>query len=271
MSARAPEVPIKHWSHSSLMGFLRNPLAWRKRYVEKVYDAPSNPASIVGRAAHVALQHFYGGIAKEGAIALGLENLESVPDFEINFGRAKTKKEKKKKKEQMRAEYLQAIHFYLEKPPRHRVVAVEFSGTASAPGILLPLKSVSDLVVESRGNQGCLDIVDHKFVDTFSQYGAQKTLFIVQALFNYHVVRAAFEKPVKRFILVECKKRKNIDGSKQLRRYVIDFDSIPNEFALFERLINDATRHLAQMSVFLPNPSDMFEGEHSFDIYRMGL
>jgi len=271
MSARAPEVPIKHWSHSSLMGFLRNPLAWRKRYVEKVYDAPSNPASIVGRAAHVALQHFYGGIAKEGAIALGLENLESVPDFEINFGRAKTKKEKKKKKEQMRAEYLQAIHFYLEKPPRHRVVAVEFSGTASAPGILLPLKSVSDLVVESRGNQGCLDIVDHKFVDSFSSYGAEKTLFVMQALFNYHVVTEAFNRPVKRFILQECKKRKNIDGRPQMRRYVIDFANVETEFKVFERLVNDATMQLASMHAFLPNPSDMFEGEHSFDVYRMGL
>ncbi len=268
---RMPDVPIKHWSHSSLMAFLRNPLAWRKRYVDKVYDTPSNPASIIGRAGHVALQHFYGGLAKEGSIALGLEHLEGVPDFEVNFGRAKTRKEKKKKREQMRAEYLQAIHFYLEKPPRYKVHAVEFSATAAVPSILLPLKSVSDLVVESRGNPGCLDIVDHKFVDTFSAYKADKALFIVQALFNYHVVSTAFGKPVKRFILQECKKRKNIDGKSQMRRYVIDFEQSREEFAIFERLVNDATRHLAQMTHFLPNPSDMFEGEHSFTIYRMGL
>lgn len=253
------------------MAFLRNPLAWRKRYVERVYDAPVNPASIVGRAGHVALQHFYGGLGKEGSIALGLEHLEGVPDFEVNFGRAKTKKEKAKKREQMRAEYLQAIHFYLDKPPRYRVHAVEFSGIATAPGILLPLKSVSDLVVESRGNPGCLDIVDHKFVDTFSSSGAEKTLFIMQALFNYYVILEAFKKPVKRFILHECKKRKNIDGRSQMRRYVIEFERVPQEFRVFERLVNDATMQLSQMHAFLPNPSDMFEGEHSFDIYRMGL
>ncbi len=57
-----PKVPIKHWSHSSLMAFLRNPLAWYKRYVENVRDTPSNPSSVIGRAAHTALQHYYSGI-----------------------------------------------------------------------------------------------------------------------------------------------------------------------------------------------------------------
>src|SRR5882672_1048263 len=92
------KLPIKHWSHSSLMSFLRNPLAWYKRYVEKVYDTPSYPSGIVGRAGHVALQHYYGGIGKDGAIELGLEYLRDVPDFEINFGKAKTRAEKKKKR-----------------------------------------------------------------------------------------------------------------------------------------------------------------------------
>ena len=66
-------VPIKYWSHSSLMSYLRNPLAWYKRYVEKIYDMPSGPAAIIGRAGHVCLQHFYGGLKKEGAVELGME------------------------------------------------------------------------------------------------------------------------------------------------------------------------------------------------------
>ena len=55
------------------MAFLRNPLAWYKRYVEKIYDTPRNPSAMIGSAAHLALQHFYAGIDKEGSIALGLE------------------------------------------------------------------------------------------------------------------------------------------------------------------------------------------------------
>src|SRR3989344_7416921 len=99
------KIPIKYWSHSSLMSFLRNQLAWYKRYVLKIYDTPSNPSAVIGRACHVALQHFYSGIGKEGAIELGFEYLRSVPDFEINFCKAKTRPDQKKKRLAMEKEY----------------------------------------------------------------------------------------------------------------------------------------------------------------------
>ena len=264
-------IPIKYWSHSSLMAFLRNPLAWYKRYVEQIYDTPSSPSGIVGRAAHTALQHYYGGIDKVGAVALGMEYLRDVPDFEINFGKARTKAAKKEKRLSMEREYVQAIGFYLERPPKHDVVGVEVKGMATVKGLPLPLKAVSDLVVKSRVEKGALDIVDHKFVDTFSKSGAGKSLFIMQALFNYYTVREKYEKPVRRFIVIECKKSKNADGRSQLRRYTIDFTKHTQEFELFHRLIKDATAEISRRRIYLPNPSDMFEGEDSFDIYRLQL
>lgn len=270
-TAQRSELPIPHWSHSSLMAFLRNPLAWYKRYVEKVYDMPSGPAAVVGRAAHVALQHFYGGLPKAAAIDLGLEHLRNTQDSEINFGVAKTRTARAKKRETMEREYLQAIGFYLEKPPKHAVVGIEVAGKAEVPGLPLPLKAVSDLVVESRIEPGALDIVDHKFVDSFSPYGKEKTLFVLQAIFNYYTVQALYQKPVRRFIFIECKKRKNADGGSQMRRSVIDFREEAHAFEVFHRLVCDATDALANTRVFLPNPSDMFEGENSFDIYRLGL
>src|SRR6185436_9021708 len=150
-------LPIKHWSHSSLMSFLRNPLAWYKRYVEQVYDTPSSPSSVVGRAGHVALQHFYSGIGKEGAIALGLEHMRSVPDFEINFGKARNRMARKKKRISMEREYLQAIGFYLARPPRYDVVGVEVKGVVKVEGLPLPLKAVSDLVVRSGVDKNGVD------------------------------------------------------------------------------------------------------------------
>ena len=264
-------APIKHWSYSSLMSYLRNPLAWYKRYVKKIYDTPSTPSGVVGRAAHIALQHFYGGLAKEGAIDLGLEYLRGVPDFEINFGRVASRAARKKKRVSMEREYLQAVSFYLEKPPKHKIVGIEIVATAEVKGLALPIKAVSDLVVESRSYPGYLDIVDHKFVDSFSPYGKDKTLFIIQGIFNYYTVREKYGKPVRRFILYECKKRKNADGSSQMRRYVIDFTEHTDTFRVFKRLVNDATKEISRTRVFLPNPSDMFEGENSFDVYRLGL
>ncbi len=265
------KLPIKHWSHSSLMAFLRNPLAWYKRYVEEIRDEPSNPSSIIGRAGHVALEHFYSGADKETAIRLGLEYMQNIADFEVNFGKAKSRLAKRKKREAMDRDYLRAINFYLARPPRHTVVAVEAVGIASVEGLVLPVKAVSDLVVESRAEKGALDIVDHKFVVAFSKGGAAKPLFIIQAIFNYYTVREIFGKPVRRFIVYECKKTKNADGRSQLRRYVIDYQACAEEFAVFHRLLADATTEITRDRLYLPNPSDMFEGENSFDIYRLGL
>lgn len=253
------------------MAFLRNPLAWYKRYVEEIYDMPSSPAAAVGRAAHVALEHYYGGIGKEGAIALGLEHLRTVPDFEINFGKAKTRNARRKKREAMEREYIQAISFFLKRPPKYKVLGVEVKGVVAVRGFPLPLKAVSDLVVVSKLDPRAIDVVDFKFVDSFSSQGAYKSLFVVQALFNYYTVREKFGKPVRQFIVHECKKTKNVSGRAQVRKYVIDFRQRKEDFSLFRRLINDATTEISRARVYLPNPSDMFEGENSFDIYRLGL
>ncbi|MFA7309830.1 MAG: hypothetical protein WC050_02895, partial [Candidatus Paceibacterota bacterium] len=109
------------------------------------------------------------------------------------------------------------------------------------------------------------------FVAAFSKDRGNKTLFVMQALFNYYTVTKLYGKPVRRFLVYECKKSRNADGSSQLRRYVIDFAECREEFKVFHRLINDATAEIASRKRYLPNPSDMFEGENSFDIYRLGL
>jgi len=254
-----------------LMALLRNPLAWYKRYVEHIYDTPSSPAGITGRAGHVALQHFYEGVPKDEAIDIGLEYLRDVPNFEINFGVHKTRGAQKKKRLVMEKEYLRSVGFYLARPPRHKVLGVEVKGYAKVKGLALPVKAVSDLVVESRGNKGAVDIVDHKFVAFFSSKGKDKTLFVLQAIFNYYTVSQEFKKPVKRFIFFECKKTRNADGRSQMRKHVINFDECKEEFKVFHKLINDATKEITRKRIYLPNPSDMFEGEDSFDVYRFGL
>lgn len=264
-------LPIEHWSYSSLLAYLRNPLAWYKRYVEKIYDMPSGPSAVVGRAGHYALEHFYKGASKKDAIERGLSYIQNVPDFDIDFGKARSRRAKRQKRGSMEEIYQRAISFYLTRPPRHKVLGVEVRGRADVTGLSIPVKAISDLVVQSRIDKNALDIVDHKFVDTFSTYGGQKTLFVLQAIFNYYTVRELYGKPVKRFIIQECKKTKNKDGKSQMRRYSINYDECDEAFTLFHRLLKDATDELATRKVYLPNPSDMFEGENSFDIYRLGL
>lgn len=263
--------PIKHWSYSSLATYLRNPLAWYKRYVEGVYDMPSTPSSVIGRAAHTALEHYYKGCAPEEAVRRGAIYLKDVPDSEIEFGKARSARARKEKRKAMEAEYRQAIGFYLEKPPKHKVLGVEEKALAYIPGIDIPVKAVSDLVVESRANPEEVDIVDHKFVDAYRTPGADNALFMIQALFNYYTVLHTFERPVGRFIVYECKKRKNKDGRSQLKRHVIRFKDHEAEFALFHRLLKDATKEIKSRKSFLPNPTDMFDGKNSLDVYRLDL
>lgn len=263
--------PIEHWSYSSLMTYLRNPLAWYKRYVENVYDMPSTPSSVIGRSAHFALEHYYKGYAAEEAIKRGLAYLREVPDSEIEFGKAVSSRAKKEKRKQMEADYSQAISFYLEKPPRHKVLGVEVKALAHIPGIAVPVKAVSDLVVESRINPKEVDIVDHKFVDSYKSLATDNPLFMIQALFNYYTVLHTFERPVGRFIVYECKKRKNKDGRAQLKRHVINFRDHEEEFELFHRLLKDATKEIKGRKTFLPNPTDMFDGKNSLEVYRFNL
>jgi hypothetical protein len=265
------KLPIKHWSHSSLMAFLRNPLAWYKRYVEEIYDTPTTPAAVIGSAGHLALENFYNGVDKELAIQKGLEYMRNIADFEINFGEAKTRRAKNEKRKKMKTEYLQAIGYYLARPPRHKVLGVEVRGIVEVEGLPLPIKAISDLVVESKEQRGAVDIVDHKFVASFSKTTFIKPLFVIQAIFNYYTVLEMFGKPVRRFIVYECKKTKNTDGSPQVRRYIIDFRERAEDFKIFHRLIRDATEEIARRRIYLPNPSDMFEGDNSFDVYRLKL
>lgn len=253
------------------MAFLRNPLAWYKRYVEEIYDMPTTPAAVVGSAGHKALEHFYSGVSKELAIQKGLDYMRGIGDFEINFGKAKSHKAKREKRKAMEQEYLRAIGYYLARAPRHTVLGVEVRGIVEVEGLPLPLKAISDLVVESRVEKGAVDIVDHKFVAAFSKRGSVKPLFVIQAIFNYYTVREMFGKPVRRFIVYECKKTKNADGSPQMRRHIIDFHACAEDFAVFRRLISDATEEISRRRVYLPNPSDMFEGDNSFAIYRLAL
>ncbi len=197
--------------------------------------------------------------------------MRKIADFEINFGKLTSLRAKKEKRQHMEREYERAISYYLARPPRHDVLGVEVRAMAQIPDIPIPVKAISDLVVASRLQKGAVDIVDHKFVDSFSKGGSEKPLFAMQAIFNYYTVRELYNRPVRRFMVYECKKSQNKDGKSQLRKHVIDFNEAHDAFDVFHRLLKDATVEIGRTRFFLTNPSDMFEGENSFDLYRLRL
>ena len=84
-------------------------------------------------------------------------------------------------------------------------------------------------------------------------------------------MQRTLDRPVGRFLVYDSKKRKNKNGKSQLRKHIIKFRDHEEEFELFYRLLKDATQEIQSRKSFLPNPTDMFDGKNSLEVYRWGL
>jgi S-DNA-T family DNA segregation ATPase FtsK/SpoIIIE len=93
-------------------------------------------------------------------------------------------------------------------------------------------------------------------------------------MFDYHIVLAKFDEAPARVIFREIKISKNKDNTPQLQDYVIDFNegTIYGDFATFYKLYNETTKYISSpTSIYLPNPNDFFNGQNSFDAFRLGI
>lgn len=254
--------PIDFWSYSSLTMFLRNALAFKKRYILKIYDNQISSAGLIGQAGHEALKYFYQGVEASKAIEHGLDYINRKPDAEINYGKTGTR-------EKIVKGYMQAIDYYLAEAPKYDCVAVEEAIVEKIEGFPLPMKAIADLII----NEGeDISIVDHKFTSSYTDGDLSDPVFIIQAMFNFYTVMAKYGKRPKRMIINECKTSKNTDGRPQIQQYIIEFDQYPHYFDFFKKLYNDVTRELGRSDkLFLPNFSDLFDGQMVYDVYTQDL
>lgn len=245
--------------------FLRNRLAFKKKYILKIYDDLYGPSAIVGQACHKALEGYYVHGDLAAAVKSGLQHIDQLPDTGIDYGKTGSR-------ETIIKNYTQAINTYIAEAPKpFKILGIEKSITTAinvlGQDMPLPAKSFSDLIVENE--QGEIEIWDHKFVARFTDSEEDKGIFIIQAMFNYHTVAAEYGKAPKRMLFIECKTSVNKDGSPQVQPYEIDFDKHPDYFALFANLYNDCTREIMKSDVtFLPNFQDAFDGQNSFENYK---
>lgn len=275
-------APIDHWSHSSLGLLLRNPLAFKKKYILKIYTSTMSPSGVVGQAAHKAVEHYLKGMAINDAIAEGLKHLNSVSDTAIDFGKTGSR-------EQMLKDYTQGVNFYFaELPPwaEREVLFVEEGMTEVVTDdegneLPLPAKCYFDVVwrakkkvtIEGRTYpKGSLFIEDNKFVKSFSDPEEQDPARFRQAFFNKLVLRARMKEEPVAFLARETKLSKNKDGSDQCQYAVFDFAEIAREFPVFVQLYNDCTRFISNPDViYLPNTSDLFDGKDAWLAYSQNL
>lgn len=267
------ESQIDYWSYSSMSALLSNPLNFKKQYVLKVYDGLKNPSGVVGNAAHKAIEAFYdSGKTVEEAIGVGYDYIEGISNMEINYGKTGSR-------EKILKDYKQAIGFFFEEQPSfHEILGVETTivseiNTVDGENLGLPAKAKIDLITKNK--LGEIEVIDWKFVSKGYTDGSIESFpKFLQGMFDYHLVKEKYGQAPARVIFKECKISKNADGTPQIQDYVIDFkdQTLYGDFATFYKLYKDCTRYVSSKgSIYLPNPNDMFNGQNSFESFRLGI
>lgn len=274
--------PIDHWSHSSLGLLLRNPLAFKKKYILKIYDATMSPSGVVGQGAHKAVEMYLKGLPIDAAIKDGLKHIDSISDTTIDYGKTGDR-------EQILKDYTTAVNNYFAECPdweKREVVMVEEGMTQvikdhEGRELSIAAKCYSDVVWVAQKKEkfegreypaGSIFIEDHKFVRSFIDPDDTDPTRLRQAFFNFLILREKMGKEPAAFLVRETKIPKNKDKSDQCQYYVIDFQEVMGELPIFIQLYNDATRFVCNAeSIYLPNPSDLFDGKDSWLSYRQNL
>lgn len=287
-------LPIDHLSQSALLQLLRNPLIFKMKYVLKIYTSNTGVSGIVGRACHEALKFYYGGNpdvvvpvdpdeARGEATAFGLDYIDKYPDGGIEYGKNGTR-------EDMLQRYTKMMdNYWAEEPHYHKVIMSEKKlkqEIHTMDGQLLPLPAVTipDLVVENPDETW--DIVDTKFVSSFTSSESEDYEKIIQAMFLFHVVKEETGRYAQKVIFREVKGPTNKKCENpttcgeehdsqfrhsQIKDYVVPCDHQPYHM-IFYNLYRDAVKFLSSPdAIYLPNLSDMFDGEQAGLIYAQGL
>ena len=266
------EPQIDYWSYSSMSALLSNPLNFKKKYILKVYDDPMSPSGVVGTACHKVAEAYFGnGKEQDEAIEAGYDYIASVSEKEIDYGKTGSR-------EQILKSFEQGVRFFFEELPTfHEILAVETSITTeiqTIDGNTLPLPAKAKIDLIARNKLSELEVVDWKFTKSYTDEDVTDFGKFLQAMFDYHIVKAKYGEAPARVIFREVKLSKNKDNTPQIQDYVIDFKegTIYGDFATFYKLFNDTTKYVSSPnSLYLPNPNDYFNGQNSFDSFRLGI
>ena len=259
---------IDHWSYSSMLSFLRNRMQWKKEYVMKVWDNPNSPASVVGKACHIAAAKYLENGKINEAIDFAQAYIFGVQDENIDFGKTGSR-------EKILKDFTNGFNIFLtEKPKFNKIIGIEKNETVFIKvgeiKLALPAKGIIDVVDQDSDEE--IDIYDHKFVSCYTEQEEENAAFFLQAMFNFHVAYEVYGKAPRRMVFCEYKLSKNKDGTAQRQDYVIDYAKHMHYFQAFYNLYNECTAEIARPDCrYLPNFSDMMNGNQSFKDYVMNL
>lgn len=249
-------------SYSALICFLNNPIQFKKRYIAKVYDDQKSPALVVGSAIHTMVEYKLKGETPETAIQAGLEAIENVADYEINYGKTGSRQKMLDTYQSLTTSVLNEL------PDYQNIIEVEgkLDAEVSISGKKVPMTGKIDLVRDL--GDGTIEILDWKSVTAYSPEDEENYKYVIQAWFYVLLAELRYGKPVSRVVFQEIKKTINRDGSPQIRSYVLTREQILEANDVVGRVVKEVYEYISDPNAkYFPNPSDMMNGRQSFEIY----
>lgn len=247
-------------SHSAIMCFLNNQIQFKKRYIAKVYDEPSSPALVVGKAMHKMIEERLKGQSIEVAIQSGLQEIENIADYEIDYGKTGSR-------EKIIDQYQKLSTIVINELPTYDdILAIEdrVECELSIRNKKIPMKGYIDVV---RDLGDALEIVDWKSVTSYSDEDTENWAYLIQSWIYVQLIEFKYKKPVSRVVFKEIKKTINRDGMPQIKDYVLDRHGIEEANDVIGRVVKAVSDYVDNPdATYFPNPRDMMNGAQSMHI-----
>jgi hypothetical protein len=242
------------------MCFLNNQIQFKKRYIAKVYDEPSSPALVVGKAMHKMIEERLKGQSIEVAIQSGLQEIENIADYEIDYGKTGSR-------EKIIDQYQKLSTIVINELPAYDdILAIEdrVECELSIRNKKIPMKGYIDLV---RDLGDTLEIVDWKSVTSYSDEDTENWAYLIQSWIYVQLIEFKYKKPVSRVVFKEIKKTINRDGMPQIKDYVLDRHGIEEANDVIGRVVKAVSDYVDNPNAtYFPNPRDMMNGAQSMHI-----
>lgn len=249
-------------SYSAIICFLNNQIQFKKRYIAKVYDDPKSPALVVGSAIHTMIEHKLKGESPENAITAGLEAIENVADYEIDYGKTGSR-------EKILKQYQALTNAVLTELPEYQnIIGIEekLDAEVSISGKRVPLVGRIDMARDL--GDGTIEILDWKSVTSYSAPDEENYKYVFQAWIYVLLAELKYGKPIARVIFQEIKKTLNKDGAPQIQSYILTRQQIMEANDLVGRIVKDVYNYISNPDAkYFPNPSDLMNGAQSVEIY----
>lgn len=250
-------------SHSAIISFLNNQIQFKKRYIAKIYDDPTTPAMLVGKAIHKMIEEVVKKKPIEMAIQLGLQEIENVSDYEINYGKNGSREEILSSYQKLTT----AVMNELTIPSNVLSSEDKIECNLTILNKQIPLKGYIDLILD---NQDSLEIWDYKSVSQYSDEDVENWKYIIQAWLYCNLAEYKYKKPVSRFVFKEIKGSVNRDGNPQIKDYILTREAINQATDVVGRLIKNVSDYIDNPNaIYFPNPSDWLNGDRSVEIMAM--